>query len=133
MKTIHGLVLCLLCGLVSGPAWATNKGEDIVVAPKVLVLKKQSTGQITVHANVPLCAVVADSVRLFIVDDLDAFDPASAGLVPSSVFADDCGDLVAKFDLAVVKDLLCPGEVTFVLAWDDETGPCLGSDTVKVR
>jgi hypothetical protein len=91
---------------------ANDKDIPIVVSPAMLVLKSKGPPAITLHANVPLPEVIPDSIRLII-----QIQGGYVAVPPVKVFADLCGDLVAKFDTAVVKDNVRPPSATLFIEW----------------
>ncbi len=95
---------------------------EIDVSPSVLVLKSKTTSPITVHASVRLSDVDQATVQL-------------NGIPAQSVFADDRGELVAKFPVSAVKALAggLP-ELALTLTADLKDGPEItGTDIVPVR
>ena len=75
---------------------------------------------ITVVAEIPYDTVDGSSVML-------------EGIAASSTQANCCGDLVAKFAIDDVKEILTVGEVTLTLTGSTiEGGLFSGSDTIKV-
>jgi hypothetical protein len=73
----------------------------IQCSPSTIVLRAIRSGDcLTVHADIPYSLVVKGSVEL----------QAPYGLLkPYSTFADDCGNLVAKFTMSELKPLLGVG------------------------
>lgn len=114
----------LLAGVLASPALCQTVG--IAIAPSTINLNSQ-TECVTVHADIPYNVVVGESVTL-------------DGLPATGTFADDCGDLVAKFDVAKVKALLADRlgdekEATVSMTLDGTTtlgSPFSGTDTVRV-
>ena len=83
---------------------------------------------ITAHTNVPYSA---DATASLLAEGSDAIDPIS-------IFADDRGCLVAKFDRDAVKGIIPDGatSVTLTLSGTTTVGPSptfSGSDTVRVK
>jgi hypothetical protein len=113
---------------ISGLALGNSavKGDDpgMMVSPQTIVLAKIST--VTVHTNIPATTVAGETVTL---DGAPALD----------VWADDCGDLAARFAVDALG--LEPAEaVELTLAGtlvDPETGEPVGTfeakDTVRVK
>lgn len=106
-----GLVILLLAVSLSS-AFAQDQ-LTITVSPKAIFLDSHGTW-LTVHTNFALSGLVdPSSVILKVVD---------RGIVtPSSIFADNQGNLVAKFDLVTVKgQLIDPysNSVEFILDID---------------
>ncbi len=86
--------------MVALPLWATHREIAVVVSPTVLVKESKGPPCITVHANVPVWELDLDSVRLLIRTQ----DGNETVIGPKTLFADQCGELVAKFDTGQVKD-----------------------------
>jgi len=125
MKSLRAaFVVVLLVGMGSGIVIANkaNEGDGIciTVAPSTLVLSSY-VDSIVVHTNIPAQLVDRSSVTL-------------DGIVPYAVGADACGDLVAKFDIDLVKEIVSPGSVTLTLSglFLDDT-PFAASDTIMVK
>jgi hypothetical protein len=80
-----------------------NQGDgiNITISPRTLVLD-QRTACVTVHSNIPISAVVTESLLL-------------EGIAPVLVKADACGDTVAKFSSVDVKAVVAPGPATLTL------------------
>ena len=66
---------------------------DIQVAPQTIVLSAGG-GKLSVHTDVPLAMV--DSVSLAV----------NGTTIKASIFADDCGNLVARCSKEAVKDVI---------------------------
>jgi len=100
---------------------AASAGEiAIQVSPSTINLAYQGT-RVTVHADIPYGAVLPDSVVTL------------NGIAATSTFADDCGDLVAKFDVDAVKRIIAPPSADLTLEGIDRTGERFsGTDTVRV-
>jgi hypothetical protein len=117
-------VLVLILGLSAGASATETVG--IAIAPQTVNLQFQGEW-VTVHADIPFAAVVKGSVAL---------DGISADIET----ADDCGDLVAKFDMDKadgIRDYLETfveeGRATLTLTGDTIAGSSFsGSDTVRV-
>ena len=116
------VVLCALIGLGLGEATRGNGGvrgdqPGMMVSPQMIVLAKVTA--VTVHTNIPEASVADGTVTL-------------NGVAPLDVWADDCGDLVARF---AVADLgLVPGEVTLTLSGDYAAGGTFtATDLVRVK
>ena len=96
--------VCAVISLGLGGAAFGNGGvkgikPGMMVSPQTIVLSKISA--VTVHTNIPEVSVVPGSVTLDYV-------------APVDVWADDCGHLAARFDLADL-DLQPDEEVTLTL------------------
>ena len=101
----------------------------IRVSPRALVMGAPIPSM-TVHADIPRADVDRESVRL------------NGFIIPTRVFADDCGDLVVKFRFTEVEELVENGqsEITLILTGetvsDDlliEFEPFIGESTIPVR
>ena len=120
-------ILCILIGLGLGSAALGNggvKGDQpgMMVSPQTIVLAKVSA--VTVHTNIPFVSVVPGSLTLAI--------DGEVGIAPAGVWADDCGDIVARF--AVAKLGLEPGEVTLTLCGTYVSGGTFAAtDAVRVK
>jgi hypothetical protein len=122
-------VLVLILGLSAGAS--ATETIAIAIAPQTVNLQFQGEW-VTVHADIPFDAVVPGSVA-FVLDDIDY---VSADVEK----ADDCGDLVAKFDMDkkdgigdYLKTFLEEGSATLTLSGDTTAGSSFsGSDTVRV-
>lgn len=93
---------------------------QIQVSPQTLVLGLQGEW-VTVHADIPLRTVASTSIKL-------------NGITASSVFADDRGDLVAKFHQSEIENIVAPPQAVLTLTGNLITGEALsGSDTIAVK
>ncbi len=112
-----GMIGMLMATMASANSAVGGDEPAIMVSPQNIVVAKVST--VTVHTNIPAAIVIGESV------DLD-------GAVPTSLFADDLGHLVAKF---AVDDLgLEPGAVTLTLSGVCEDGTSFSAtDDVRVK
>lgn len=121
MRLKHRIIAGAVCTLIAATLWAAEP-VNIMVSPNVLALTSRTTADLTVHADVKWALVDAASVTL-------------NGLPALSVFADDCGDLVAKFDRDAVKALANGSpEITLTLTAVLMDGTeIVGSDTIRVR
>ena len=105
-------------------------GSSAALAADVAVAVKVSPNVINLAA--PLISVTVHTDILFSLVD-DAAIVKLNGIPATSCFADDCGNLVAKFDADVIKENLTVGEVTLTLTGTTISGEAFsGSDTVKV-
>ncbi|MCG3179643.1 MAG: hypothetical protein BIFFINMI_01984 [Phycisphaerae bacterium] len=104
-------VLCLALGITadqalsrSGAQGPAPAGGDLAItlSPATFNLAAP-VDWITVHTNIPLSQVDADSVTL-------------AGLAADQVFADDRGNLVVKVDADSVAEIVQPPSATLTLA-----------------
>lgn len=113
-------VLLLVFGLWTNVAPAEE--VDIQVSPSTINLAYQGT-VVTVHAEIPYAGVVTASLEL-------------NGVEVWWTKADARGELVAKFDVDRVKDIVSPpsAELKLIGVVNTSTGqvPFSGTDTVKV-
>ena len=98
---------------------------DVVVAPSTINLNYQGPC-VTVHTSL-----------LFIPDfaDGEIYSWYLEGVEAYSVFADDCGDMVAKFDSADVMAALTASDEPVMLTLAGESGDILvyqGTDDIRV-
>jgi len=118
------LAVCSL-GLVSGliATQAYSAGDRIVsirAAPGTIALNSRGTW-VTVHAGISYAVVDASTVEL-------------NGISARLCFADDRGNLVAKFTLADIKEIVAAPTAALTLRGATDDGePFYGSDTVKVK
>ncbi len=123
MKSLLVFCVALVAMLVcSGGVLAGDTGVNIQVSPNVINLKAP-VPSVTVHADIPF-SLVAGGVTL-------------NGVSASSIFADDCGNLVAKFPAEDIEagidddDIGTNVEMTLVGNLKDG-GTFVGTDFVKV-
>lgn len=122
-----GVGLCALA-LVAG-LWAAGMGvrQEALAAETVVIQVSPSTiyigslgGGVTVHAEIPYSTVAGATVTL-------------NGLPVRATFADNRGELVAKFDLAAVKDIIAPPSAELTLTGLTKDGvPFTGTDIIRV-
>ena len=116
-------ILCCVVACVSvltSPAFPNgNPAGGVTVSPQTFLLSMEQSGRVTVHTNIAFLGET-DVV-------LKASD--SGGVPALCTFADDRGDLVAKFDESEVKAMVAPPEATLELVVEGES---VGSDTVRV-
>lgn len=123
----------LLAGLAVLAMPLSTLADDIEIqcSPSVVNLNSRTGGDwMTVHTDLDFPS------------DADAIVATLNGFTAVSVFADDCGDLVAKFRLSELKPTLEAGDEELTLAvvvtyTDEATGGKIeenyeGSDTVRV-
>ena len=115
---VCGMVGLMSAGVAMGNGALRESSEDaIMVSPATIVLDKVS--EATVHTNVPA------NLEGLLEIDLN-------GVEPVEVWADDCGDLVARFAVADLE--LAPGkvELTLTAVWEDGSGfSAMDAVTVK--
>jgi hypothetical protein len=126
MKTpsvwIVASVVLLAVVAVAGPACDRSDGQidiAVTVSPKTLNLASEGVW-VTVHADIRYRDVASVSVKL---------NEIAVAVTKS----DDRGDLVAKFDLDVVKTTLSPGTVVLELTGKTVDGDSFsGKDVITV-
>lgn len=102
---------------------------QVKITPEALVLGSKGAW-VTVHVDVPYDLVdtqttieLADAQTI----ELDGIDAAFS-------FPDDCGNLVSKFRMRDIKEIVAPPEATLTLIGYYKTGGAFGgSDTIKVK
>lgn len=102
---------------------AAARGDDltvpIVISPSTINLQAAGTW-VTVHAEIDYCDVVGASVTL-------------EGIPVKATFADNRGDLVAKFLVGDVRGIVTPGTAELTLCGTTRDGGTFaGTDMVKV-
>lgn len=116
-------VLCCIVACVSiltSPAFPNgNPVDGVSVSPQTFLLSMEQSGRVTVHTNIPFLGQTDVVLRA----------PDSEGVLALCTFADDRGELVAKFDEVDVEAMVAPGEATLYL---DVDGINVGDDTVRV-
>ncbi len=117
------LTVFMLVGVLAVLSYANsaNKGDDpsITVSPSTLVLKAP-VKSISVHSNLPYSLVNPDSVTL-------------EGVAASSVAADDLGDMVAKFDVDAIAEVVEVGEQTLTLTCIFDGEEISIEDSIRVK
>lgn len=122
LALVASLVLCLLAvDAYSRRGGEPNDGVVIMISPRALVLDSAGGAAVTVHTNLPLGSVDRSSVEL-------------SGIPAISTFADDRGNLVAKFDDIAVKNIVAPPQATLTLTGARVDGTTFAaSETIFVR
>jgi len=114
------LLVCVGIGFTALSASATEV-VSVQVAPHMLLLSKVQSGEVTVHVGIPFSIVVESTIFM-------------NGVAVSWTKADDCGNLVAKFDEESVKAVVEAPSTTLTLIGTTTGGVDFsGSDTVKVK
>ena len=109
----------LFSGLFVGPVNADDLTVDIVISPNVINIDSKGVW-VTVHAEIPYSVVAGASVKL-------------NGIDVTATFADSRGELVAKFCVDAVKEILEPGTAELTLSGVTKDGISFsGTDTIKV-
>lgn len=115
------LVLCVMLILaLNSLVAAQTQTVEIQVAPAQIV-ERAPCQWVTVHAEIAYSSVVDSSVQI-------------NGLAADAVFADDCGDLVAKIEFGKITAIVDPPEAEITLT-GITTGDVAfaGSETVRVK
>ncbi len=96
----------------------------IKVSPNNLAISSMGT-KVTIHSNIPAGSVNVSTLELTV----DGEGP----LKPSATFADDRGNLVAKFNMNDVKSLVSVGRVAFTMTGDYFAGgDFTATDVIRV-
>jgi len=120
---IAAVLICAIMALAATTTVLANsavKGNEpgMMVSPQTIVLAK--TNAVTVHTNIPATSVAAETVTL---DDV----------APLAVWADDCGDLAARFDVDALT-LIPARQVLLTLRGVYTSGDTFAAeDTVRVK
>ncbi len=110
----------LASGLFVGPVDAEDLPVPIVIAPSTINLALDEGVWVTVHAEIPYSIVDGAMVTL-------------DGIAVKATFADNRGDLVAKFVVGDVKKILKVGTAQLTLSGVTKVGATFsGTDTIKV-
>lgn len=123
---LFGVVGVFACGgaLLSGAgAFAESSAIDVQVAPGTILIGAEQANQITVHAAIAYSVVDSESIDL-------------NGVAPVSTWADDRGELVARFspvDVEALPEVQALGDVVLTLTGLTDAGDVFsGSDVVRV-
>ncbi len=108
----------------SAQSWSDARADlelSIKVSPQTINLASQADGDwVTVHTDIPYVYVDTATVAL-------------GGLPAASTYADDRGNLVAKFSLPAVRAIVAPPATELTLTGLTDDGLSFaGSDVVKV-
>lgn len=115
------VAIALTLAVAAGSIVYADAEVEILVSPQNILLDAVQGGMVTVHADISYGLVEKGSVTL-------------NGVPAKFTFADDCGDLVAKFAEVDIKALVSPPSATLTLAGVTTAGEAFsGSDVVKVR
>ena len=121
-KTIVALgALCLIMSAFSGDlASDQDLTVSVKVSPNTIALNSK-VHSVTVHAGISYSSVASGTVTL-------------EGIPALYTFADDRGNLVAKFSMSDVKDIVEPPQATLVLRGETKAGESFrGTDSVRVK
>lgn len=117
------VALCLLLTVVPGSQVFAGVQVVVQVAPATILIGADQAEQVTVHAAIPYSTVVTESVDL-------------NGLEPASTWADDRGELVARFlsaDVERLPEVADLGDADLTLSGVTTDGVDFsGTDTVRV-
>ncbi|MGI5816742.1 MAG: hypothetical protein ACOX9R_01460 [Armatimonadota bacterium] len=114
------LTLCLVMVLALTAYAVAEMAVDIQVAPATIVLKAPCQW-VTVHADIAYGTVDPESVEI-------------NGLEADRVFADDCGNLVAKVDFTSAIEGMTPPAAQIILTGVTKDGEAFsGSSFVRVK
>lgn len=118
-----GILVCLLTVVSGSLVFAETSAVEVQVAPATILIGADQADQITVHAAIAYSIVDTGSVDL-------------NGLSPVATWADDRGELVARFSPAEVEalpEVQALGDVVLTLSGLTEEGAAFsGSDVVRV-
>ncbi len=122
-------VLALVLAVCAVDAVSDDDGVvavEIQVSPNVIVLKSvAASDDLTVHTNLRFSLVDRSTVELTV---------SGTTLPARGTFADNCGNLVAKFSLGQVKELVAPPSAVLTLSGLLNDGAAFsGSATVGVK
>lgn len=111
--------LALLSGLAVAVV-ASSLDVGLQVAPATLQLGVDQGGRVTAHVDIPFARVDTGTVTM-------------NGVAAVACFADDCGDLVAKFPEAAIEANVAPPSAVMTLTGVTKDGiPFAGTTTVRV-
>ena len=122
LTLVVSLVLCLLAvNAYSRRGGDPSDGVVITISPKMIVLDRTGDSDVTVHTNIQLDSVIRASIEL-------------NGLTALATFADDRGNLVAKFGESDVKAIVAPPKATLTLTGARIDGSVFAaSETIRVK
>lgn len=127
MRLSHILLVIGALGLCAGPAWSNGAPKDpplpgeiaIQVSPGTVSLASQGTW-VTIHADIRYAVVAGYTVE-------------PNGVPVKVVKADTLGELVAKFPLDAVKQIIAPPSAELVLVGQTrDSTPFIGRTTINV-
>ena len=119
-RIVAAIAAVLVMAVLAVPARGDDLTVPIVIAPSTINLQAGGTW-VTVHAEIAYSAVNAASVTL-------------DGIPVKTTFADNRGELVAKFLVGDVRDIVEPGTTPeLTLSGTTDGGDTFsGTDTVRV-
>jgi hypothetical protein len=116
-------VLMLGMAILTGPAYSGGRSDDplgVAVSPQTMILDAEQ-GSVSVHTSIPFSSV--DKTKSVTLNGVEAI----------YIKADDCGNLVAKYDEFEIKAIISPpAEVMVLKGFYTGGGTFSGSDTVRV-
>jgi hypothetical protein len=97
----------------------------ITVSPNTLAISSMGN-QVTIHTNIPAGSVNVSTLELYV-------DGSEPPLLAIATFADDRGNLVAKFDMGEVKSIVSVPSAEFTMTGDYfGDGGFSATDVIKV-
>jgi len=120
-RIVAPIAAVLVLAALAAPVRGDDLTVPIVIAPSTINLKAAGTW-VTVHAEIAYSTVDTASVML-------------DGIPVKTTFADNRGELVAKFLVGDVRDIVKPDttpELTLSGTTDDGGGTFSGADMVRV-
>jgi hypothetical protein len=116
-------VLLIGLAILTTPAQSGQRSDDplgIAVSPQTFILDAEQ-GSVSVHTSIPFSSV--DKTKSVTLNGVDAI----------YLKADDCGNLVAKYDEHEIEETVAPPGATMVFKGFYEDGAVFtGSDSVRV-
>jgi len=119
--TVLSCALLLVPALLAAPVFCQTAVENVTIVASPSTINLDSQGEwVTIHADIAYSLVAGISVTL-------------NGIAVDFTKADNRGELVAKFAVDGVKDIVEPGTAELTLFGLTKLGtPFTGSDTVRV-
>lgn len=116
-------VLVLGTAILAGPAHSGHRSKDplgVAVSPQTFILDAEQ-GSVSVHTNIPFSSV--DKTKSVTLNGVEAL----------YLKADDCGNLVAKYEEGAIEETISPPAATMIFkGFYADGGTFSGSDTVRV-
>ena len=116
-------VLVLATAILAGPAHSGGRSDDplgVAVSPQTFILDAEQ-GSVSVHTSIPFSSV--DRTKSVTLNGVEAL----------YLKADDCGNLVAKYDEYAIEETVAPPAATMVFkGFYTDGGVFSGTDTVRV-
>jgi hypothetical protein len=118
-KSVASIASVLATVVLAAAAQGADLTVPIVISPSTINLESEGTW-VTVHAEIDYSDVVGATVTL-------------DGIPVKATFADNRGDLVAKFAVGDVRGIVKPGMAQLTLSGTTRDGGTFsGTDTVRV-